>query len=375
LNKLIHHISVTWWIYILGLFTFVAFFHKFLANDLPVLANVNENVECLICQDYLYELGWINKNPRRKKYDVIMRPPIYYSPYAISYTDVNIPPFQGAHILGTDTLGRDVFAGLIYGTWKAFIVGIFAIGIAFIIALIVGGVAGYCKGETYETSILGLLVTGLLFLISTFYVITELRGKNLLGGLGVLVLAIGFIFLSKRYLAKLGKTIKIKPDRWADRLIEVREVIPGIFLVLASLSLFKTASIWNVVLVIGFISWSNMARYIRAEFIRVKSQNYFLASKSIGLSDIQLIRNHIIPNALDPILATVAFAISSAILVEASLSFLGIGVPPQEITWGALLAEARATNAWWLALFPGICIFLVLISLHAFSDKWRKRHK
>jgi peptide/nickel transport system permease protein len=70
----------------------------------------------------------------------------------------------------------------------------------------------------------------------------------------------------------------------------------------------------------------------------------------------------------------VAFAISSAILLEASLSFLGIGVPPQEVTWGAMLAESRKTNAWWLALFPGICIFIAIISLQALSNYWRKRH-
>lgn len=372
--SVIRHIREKWWIYILGIFTMVAVFHRFLANDLPILAKVEKGVECLICQEYFYELGWRTDNPGNKKYRPLLNTPIKYSPYSISYEESNVPPFTNDHVLGTDTLGRDLLAGLVYGAWKAFIVGIFSIAIAFIIALLIGGIAGYCKDEYYELTILQMVISGLLMIMSIFYLITEWTGKDILRGLLLFGLLLGIILFINYFLPKAGRKIKFKPDLWADKMIEVREVIPGIFLVLASLSLFSTASIWNVVVVIGFISWSNMARFIRAEILRVKSHNYFLAAKGMGLSDRQLILKHILPNALDPILATIAFAISSAILVEASLSFLGIGVPPQEITWGALLAEARKTNEWWLAIYPGVCIFLVLISLQAFSDKWRKRH-
>lgn len=374
MSPIIQHIRGRWWVYILGFFTFVAVFHKFLANDLPILGQMNEKITCPVCHEYLYAINWKTDNPRNFRYKSILSPPIKYSPNAISYSESNIPPFKGAHYLGTDTLGRDLLAGLVYGSWNAFIVGIFAISIAFLIALVIGSAAGYYKNERIETGIVNFVISGILSFMAVFYLITEWQGQNIVRGIFFFGLIMMVLILFNNYFDNLGKKLVIKPDLWADRIIEVREVIPGIFLVLASLSLFSSASIWNVVLVIGFISWSNMARFIRAEILRVKSQSYFLAAKSLGLSNFRLIVRHIIPNATDPILATLAFAISSAILVEASLSFLGIGVPPQEITWGALLAEARKTNQWWLAIYPGLCIFLVLIALQAFADKLRKRH-
>jgi len=368
------HLKVNWWKIILFLFFAISLLHKFIANDIPIIGETTSGYECLVCQDYLFDAGWIKVNPRTKKAAKIIQPIINRSPNQIDYSASLVAPFNGNHWLGTDSLGRDVLAGLIHGCWKAFLVGIFSIGLAFLIALLVGGVAGYWNGEEYEDSILGSLLKFFIFIIGVFYITIEWNSGSYGISISLFILMWLMLYIVHKELLNRGKKWKISPARIMDRLIELREVIPGIFLLLASLSLFSETSIWNVVIIIGFIAWSSMARYIRAEIMNIKSQNYYKSARAMGLNHFQLIKNHIMPNALDPIYATVAFAISSAILLEASLSFLGIGVPPQEVTWGAMLAESQKSNAWWLALFPGISIFLTIIAFHNLSNYWRKRH-
>jgi peptide/nickel transport system permease protein len=120
-------------------------------------------------------------------------------------------------------------------------------------------------------------------------------------------------------------------------------------------------SLFLVMAVIGLTSWTGIARFMRGEMLKVRQLDFIQAARALGYADLRIIFVHALPNAFAPVLVSIAFGIASAILVESGLSFLGIGVPPETVTWGSLLASARsATGAWWLAIFPGLAIFLVV---------------
>ena len=113
--------------------------------------------------------------------------------------------------------------------------------------------------------------------------------------------------------------------------------------------------------IIGFTSWTGIARFIRAEMLRIRSLEYIEAAHALGFSEWRVIMRHAIPNALSPVMITIAFGIAAAILIESTLSFLGVGVSPETVTWGSLLAAARqSSSAWWLAVFPGCAIFITV---------------
>ena len=120
-------------------------------------------------------------------------------------------------------------------------------------------------------------------------------------------------------------------------------------------------SLLIVMVVIGLTSWTGIARFIRGELLRVRNLEYIEAANALGFPEFRTLFKHAIPNALSPVLIAIAFGIAAAILIESTLSFLGIGVPPEILTWGALLSSARQSpTAWWLAIFPGAAIFLTV---------------
>ena len=145
------------------------------------------------------------------------------------------------------------------------------------------------------------------------------------------------------------------------RLIEIMNSIPALILLLAILPILEKESILYVMVIIGLIAWTGIARFIRAELLRVRQLGYIEAAQSMGFGELRILLRHAIPNALTPVLITIAFGIAGAILLEAYLSFLGIGVAAEEVTWGKMLNESRRyIKAWWLAVFPGMGIFVAV---------------
>ena len=136
--------------------------------------------------------------------------------------------------------------------------------------------------------------------------------------------------------------------------------IPTLFLIISVVALAKP-SIFIVMIIIGLTGWTGIARFIRAELLKVRNLEFIEAANALGYSESRIVFKHAIPNALSPVLIAIAFGIASAILTEATLSFLGIGVPAESLTWGSLLSASRQnTGAWWLAVFPGLAIFVTV---------------
>jgi peptide/nickel transport system permease protein len=370
--------TMSWSKWVIMAFVVTGLFHKFIANDIPIIATTDKGVVLPVAQDYLYAWGIQSYNPHMNKdqYASKLRPLIPYSPYAADISQVLTPPLSGSHLLGTDKVGRDVLAGILYGTATALKVSVLSILLALIIAFIFGVVSGYYHEKPMElnlTQLMGLLiVTGL----GMSYLWLELFSSRTSWALVILVFVVvmcGMYMILTYGRSWPGRVVNFPVALVTDKIIEVREAIPSIFLVLGAMAVFRENSIGNVILIIGLVAWSNLARYIRAEVMKIRNAAYVDAAYISGASTLRIIRKHILPNAVDPILSVIAFSITAAILMEATLSFLGIGMPPQEPTWGGLLSQARNTNAWWLAIYPGVCIFLVITSLNDMADHFQKR--
>lgn len=274
--------------------------------------------------------------------------------------------------MGTDELGRDVTAGMIHGTRIAVSVGIIAMSIAAIIGIFMGSLAGYFGDDKLQVSRIRLCLNILALFLAYFYAFSvrsttiSIAAKE--GSLGVQLLLSLLIFVGVILIANLvasaferipflGKKLTLHLDLLVMRFIEVINSIPSLLLILSVVALTKP-SIFNIMVIIGLISWTSIARFIRAELLRVRRLEYIEAAQAMGFSEARILFKHAIPNALTPVLIAIAFGVASAILTEAFLSFLGIGVAAEEVTWGSLLNLARTKfSAWWLAIFPGFAIF------------------
>lgn len=220
-----------------------------------------------------------------------------------------LQPPDRAHRLGTDDLGRDVLARIIHGARISLSVGLAATAIALIVGSILGALAGYYGGAT---------------------------------------------------------------DWVVSRLIEVVLCFPFLLLVLAIVALFRP-SFLTIMIALGLTSWTTEARFIRAEFLRIREMEFAEAARASGARDWRIIFRHLLPNALAPVLVSASFGVASAILIESALSFLGMGVPPPTASWGNILysAERSIDYAWWLAVFPGIAIFITVAAFNIIGDRVR----
>ena len=213
------------------------------------------------------------------------------------------------HLLGTDDRGRDVLSRMIWGTRISMSVGFIAVGISIVIGVIAGALAGFYRGRT------------------------------------------DMVFL---------------------RIVETVLCFPDLILILALIA-YVGRSIWIIMLVIGVIRSPDLARLVRGEFLRLRESDFAVAARATGLRDMRIMFRHILPNALGPVLVNATFGVAGAILVETSLSFLGLGVPPPTASWGEILSQSKnyVEFAWWLVTFPGAAIFITVTAFNLVGEGLR----
>lgn len=296
-----------------------------------------------------------------------------------------LPSQKFIHWLGTDAEGRDIAATIISGGRIASLAGSLAMAAALLIGLLLGTLAGFFGDDTlYLKRGTGLLVlTGLPF--AWFYASTALQwSKANVSGKIFLSIAVFsgvmlFFFLAGRRLSRLkwfSSATALPIDMLVMRTAEVFASIPRlIVLVVLAVALRGSdeGSVWLLTALIGVFSWTGVAKFVRAELLRIRALDYVTAARGLGLPPRLVLTRHALPNALRPVYITFAFGAASAVLLEAYLSFLGFGGAAfRGISWGSLFmnenSAANPIDTWWVTLFPGLMIFLTVSALNAIGE-------
>ena len=245
--------------------------------------------------------------------DWVVTTPIPYSPNDRQRDVMGSQAFLkpgGDHFAGTDKLGQDLASRMVHASRIALSIGFISTGIAIFIGIIIGGLMGYFSGVV---------------------------------------------------------------DMLGMRLLEVFQAVPTLFLLLTFVAFFG-ANIYIMMVIIGLTSWPGYARYIRAEFLKLRSMDYVQAGVACGLPLRSILFRHMLPNGVAPLLVGASFGIAGAIIAEATLSFLGLGLQ-EDPSWGQMLNEATAgaggTFIWWMALWPGVAIFLTVLAYNLIGEALR----
>ncbi|MFG2428074.1 ABC transporter permease [Streptomyces sp. NPDC048590] len=214
-----------------------------------------------------------------------------------------------AHLLGTDQLGRDLLSRVIHGTRVSLLVGAGAALLAGVIGTVVGLASGYFGGVV---------------------------------------------------------------DRVLMRIADVQLAFPAILLALAIVG-FLGSGLWYVILVLGVTGWVSYARVVRSEVLSLRTRDFITEARAIGVGDAVIMRRHLLPNVMAPLATIGTLHVAAAIVAEASLSYLGLGVPKETVTWGSMLADGQLYlgTAWWVAVFPGVALMLTSLAVNITGDALR----
>ncbi|WMP16281.1 ABC transporter permease [Thiothrix lacustris] len=347
-----------------GLLVFMGVFAPFLANSMPLLMSKGGHISAPVLEYLTVEdvfvlavfalvvvLAWLRlsggkrvllflagtlvaavlanllvKPPAVKIYDDFrtpvyteadwrMMPPVPYAPtdYLRDYPEHGLEqPLKATdgrfHLMGTEENGADVFSRMIHASRIALSIGLIATSISMVIGVVLGGLMGYFSGVV---------------------------------------------------------------DMIGMRLVEIFEAIPTLFLLLTFVAFFGR-SLYMMMIIIGVTSWSGYARYIRAEFLKLRKQEFVQAAVASGLPLSSILFRHMLPNGVAPLLVAASFGVASAILAEATLSFLGLGLVG-EPSWGQMLDQAvkSSTFNWWMAAFPGGAIFFTVFAYNLIGEAFR----
>jgi peptide/nickel transport system permease protein len=375
----------------IGIVLLCAIFGDFLANDKPLLCKVNDRWYTPVIQSYLVDLQisrWNENltgfNWRDIDYQYLVMPPIPYRHNTIDQANSGfkspldrqvLVSWKNRHWLGTDQIGRDVLAGMIHGCRIVSVIGILSMLISGVIGIPLGLVAGYFGNRSIGINPLSAVI--LAAIATILYVLVW--GSHVYLGAQVpiflkLILTLAFILLIIRLLFVLQKVslknIIVPLDAWVLRLVEIFQSIPILLVIMALVAVYGRIDITIIALLLGILQWPSFAMFVRSEVLKIKGEAYIQAAQVMGLKHGKILWRHVLPNALGPVWIIFAFGVASSVLIESTLSFLGIGLAVEEVTWGSLLNEARKHfSAWWLALFPGLAIFFTVFTFNYLGDR------
>ncbi|PXW82634.1 peptide/nickel transport system permease protein [Pseudogracilibacillus auburnensis] len=222
-----------------------------------------------------------------------------------------LAPPGADYILGADTLGRDTFSRLLYGSRVSLLVGFASVAGSIFIGTIIGAIAGYYGGRI---------------------------------------------------------------DSILMRIVDIVISFPSLFLLITLVTIFKP-SMYTLILIFAVFGWTGTARLVRGEFLSLRSREFVLAARTMGIKNTKIIFSHILPNALGPIIVSATLGVGGVVLAESALSYLGLGIQPPTPSWGNMLQDAQNINimlkSWWYPLFPGFMILLTVLAFNFVGDGLR----
>lgn len=312
-------------LFFVGFLALIAITSQFIVGTKPIVCRYQNKIY-FPCLGY-YGPSWEAKflgAPFFKRYPNVLKEtdPDSWAIWPLNYNDPERPVFDDEwpgrkanpqsspptrlNWFGTDARGFDVFAQMVHGTRTALLVGLVSMGVASLIGITFGALAGYYGGWT---------------------------------------------------------------DILLSRTIEVVMCVPTLILILALMAVIESPSIMHMMVVIGLTGWTGIARLIRGEFIKLKTMDYVSAARVLGASSPRIIFRYLLPNSLAPVLVPISFGIAAAILIESALSYIGFGAPPPNPSWGQLLRLGQANyQNWWLILFPGMAIFITVLAYNLIGE-------
>lgn len=369
---------------------FFAVFADQLANELPLSCTISGQRHFPAFKESFHKLTGkssirILYLQQKNQMEDILMPPVPYSPNTIDRKNAGFKsPFalqetdgtQHRHWLGTDSLGRDVLAGLIHGSRLALLISLIALGFALVIGIPIGAVAGYFGDRKLKVDWVGfgILVSGFFTLLYVLFIIVDSGFQKaavemlFLFSIILILLSLLYYFLKSKGWFQRKRT-SLPVDLMVLRTIEIFRSLPTLFILLALLAIIPSVNILTIALIIGALMWPTFARYTRAEFLSLREKEFVSAAVLQRKSSYYIIVKEMLPNAIAPLAVAGAFGVSASILTESTLSFLGIGLTADQVSWGSMLNEARKYfAAWWIAVFPGVAIFIVVYSMNSLGD-------
>lgn len=235
-----------------------------------------------------------------------------YDPtHQVALTQLQLKPPSSAHWFGTDPFSRDVFSRVVYGTRISLTIAFVSVALSLAVGTSVGAIAGFVGG---------------------------------------------FI------------------DDLLMRIVDALLAIPRVLLILAFVSLWGTLPGWQLALLIGCTGWLGVARLVRAQVLELRDREFVIASRGLGSSQRSIIVRHVLPHLASPILVAATLGIGNVIVVEAGLSFLGIGIPQPQPSWGNIIRDGYdfVHTAWWLTVFPGLALIVTVLAANVLSDRLRR---
>lgn len=297
---------------LVSVFAVFAVFADLVASDRPIACNVRGSTYILPCITHPADLAIDNQRiaiETQKGGGFVIQPLVAFGPSQETGTVAAAPFARPGHPLGTDAHGRDVFARLMHGARTALGVGVLAVIAIVAVGAFLGALAGY-----------------------------------------------------------FGRRV----DAFVARAIDVLSSFPALVLLVVIQAMQPHPSIGGLLLAIGLTRWPEVARLVRAEVLVVASRDYTVAARALGATPLRVLWKHVLPNARGPIFVAGALGLGQLVVLEASLSFLRVGVPPPSASWGEMLSEVRdGPAAWWLVILPGTLLVVLALALHVVGESLR----
>lgn len=374
----------------------------FLASPFPIMAQYQGKIYFPILATYCEYFGFFLHDIPIKSIDwknthleSVLMPVIQYDSKEVDLFAGNIAPFStkaiaSGHYFGTDHLGRDVLSGLIHGARYSLTIAISATFIGAIIGSTIGLLAGYFGTGNKKTGN-GIYISGsqLLFIVFysliyiyyiiflRYYSLTDNINNGFISFFKEIIIHFSISWIALKIFIYLGKKSKIKSihlpiDLILSRIIEFFSGIPllPVLIAIGGITLLKPSIL---IITLGLFSWMGFARITRAETLKIRELDFIHSAQISGITSRRILLKQILPFIYPLVFVSFTFNVGAVILTESTLSFLGLGIPPETVTWGTILSSARShPGDWWLSIFPGVMIFITVVILNIIGNYFSK---